>query len=331
MLIKQRRLPIAEVFRIFKIQRPYMPMPLWIYLEPTTKCNFNCITCSRKSLLNSRINKSLSFDNFKYIVHEIPSLKRVHLQGLGEPLLTKDIWKIAQYAKIKGIQLTTTINGSLINQKNVQRLLRAFSGIGISIDSVIEENYNKIRIGGNYKKLIDNIQLLLKTKKELNINTEIKLNFVLTHLNFPELEDYLKLCLDLQVNCSVVEVENWYIPSQKQYLMESEFIRDARKISQDSLALMRKYRGAFEKAGQQWSHGSPLKRKNRCLWPFTSCYISFDGYVTPCCIRQDPAVVNFGNIFRTPFKKIWNSKNYQIFRNTHLKNMPNLICDNCPD
>ncbi len=108
-LINQRRLPITELFRILKIKRPYMPIPLWIYLEPTTKCNFNCITCSRKSLLNTRINKSLSFDNFKFILKEIPTLKRIHLQGLGELLLTKDIWKIAQYAKIKGIKLTTTI------------------------------------------------------------------------------------------------------------------------------------------------------------------------------------------------------------------------------
>jgi len=76
---------------------------------------------------------------------------------------------------------------------------------------------------------------------------------------------------------------------------------------------------------------SSEKRKLKCRWPFDSCFITVDGFVTPCCIRANPEVFNFGNIFETPFKEIWNGEKYQKFRETMIKNLPNPICDNCPD
>ena len=330
-LIKRHKLPITEIYRFFKLKRPYMPPPLWIYLEPTTKCNFNCLTCSRKSLSPTHINKNLSLTEFKYIISNIPGLNKIHLQGLGEPLLNKDLWKITQYGRMKGIRFTTTLNGSLINQNNVDKLLKSFIGIGISLDSTNEENYNKIRRGGNFKRIMENIQLLLKRKKELNSNTVIGFNFVVTHLNFNELEDYLQLCEKMGMECSIVEVENWYIPTQKEYKQEFDFIKKSREYHEKIRSLILRYKIHLEKRGLNISYGMPFKRKHICLWPFTSCFVSCDGYITPCCIRQDPSIINFGNIFKTPFKKIWNSKKYQIFRNTMLKRLPNIICDNCPD
>jgi len=320
---------IAKLYRILKIVNSSIPLPLWIYLEPTTKCNLNCITCSRTSLAPSSLNKSLSFNDFKYIIHEIPRLKRIQLQGLGEPLLTKDIWKMAKYAKAKGIILTITINGSLINSKNVDKLLTYFRSIAISLDSIKEENYDKIRKGGNFRKLMKNIRLLLERNKQLNTKTIISSNWVATHLNFSELEEYLKFCLKYRLNSTVIDMENWYIPYQKQYREESEFIKESRTIRKKIVAIVSKYKKVFEENNIYLSYES--KGKKDCFFPFITCFISFDGYVTPCCIRQDPAVINFGNIFKMPFTKIWNSRKYKIFRNTMIRNLPNIVCDNCPD
>jgi radical SAM protein with 4Fe4S-binding SPASM domain len=210
-------------------------------------------------------------------------------------------------------------------------LLKYFSSIGISLDSIKEENYNKIRVGGNYRNLLENIRFLLERNKQLKTKTIISTNYVATHLNFSELEEYLKLCLNFQLNSNVVEVENWYFPYQRQYKEESEFIKESRKFHKKILALISKYKKIFEKNNLYLSYGITDKRKKTCLWPFTSCYISFDGYVTPCCVRQDPAVINFGNIFKMPFKTIWNSRKYKIFRNTMINNLPNVVCDNCPE
>ncbi len=328
---RERRLPTyLEIIKFLNIRAEEMPFPTHIQLESTTKCNLDCITCSRKSLSPSRLNKDLSLSKFKYIVNSIPTLKSFQLQGLGEPLLTKDIWKIAKYAKAKKIKLSTTINGILINEKNVDKLLDLFGEIRISLDSVNEENYNKIRVGGNYKRLIKNIQLLVNKRKQLNSKTKIVLTFVVTHLNYHELEDFLKLCIELGCNCGVVEVENWYVPGQKGYKKELEFIKKSRAFSSKIKNLVFKYKKEFKKAGLYLTYSSAEKRKAICRWPF-ECFITCDGYVTPCCIRQDPDVINFGNVFETPFGEIWNSEKYKMFRRTFIINSPNPICDECPD
>jgi len=324
-------LAITELCRILKITNLNMPLPLWVNLEPTTKCNFNCITCSRISLSPSRLNKSLSFNDFKHIIHEIPQIKRIHMQGLGEPLLNQDIWKMAKYANAKGIKLTTTINGSLINPQNVDNLLKYFSGIAISIDSVNEENFNKIRIGGNYRQLIANIRFLLERKNRLNAKTIIISNYVVTHLNFSELEDYLKFCLNFQLHSNIDEIKNLYCPYQRQYKEETEFIKESRKFHNKIVTIISKYKKVFEKNSLYLNYESIYKRKKICFFPFITCFISFDGFVAPCCMRQDPAAINFGNIFKTPFKKIWNSVKLKMFRNTLIRNLPNIVCDNCPD
>ncbi len=61
-------------------------------------------------------------------------------------------------------------------------------------------------------------------------------------------------------------------------------------------------RSKFEVKGLSVEHKSIIKRKKTYHWPFTSCFLTCDGYVTPCCIRQDPSVFNFGNIFKMPFE-----------------------------
>jgi len=68
------------------IKKEKMPLPTFIQLEPTTKCNYKCIMCSRSSLSPSRLNRDMSLSEFKFIIDQIPSLKSVHLQGLGEPI-----------------------------------------------------------------------------------------------------------------------------------------------------------------------------------------------------------------------------------------------------
>lgn len=56
-----------------------------------------------------------------------------------------------------------------------------------------------------------------------------------------------------------------------------------------------------------------------------------DGCVTPCCIRADPDVINFGNVFEMPFEDVWNGKTIRKFRRDQVLNLFNPVCDSCPD
>ena len=68
-----------------------------------------------------------------------------------------------------------------------------------------------------------------------------------------------------------------------------------------------------------------------CKWPWKACYITVEGYITPCCIHgTNPKVINFGNIFEQGFENIWNCPEYMEFRRRLKSENPPEICIDCP-
>ncbi len=69
-----------------------------------------------------------------------------------------------------------------------------------------------------------------------------------------------------------------------------------------------------------------------CMWPWTSAYITVDGFVTPCCIHgTDPRKFNFGNLKEKSFLEIWNSPAYRNFRVKLKSPVPDKFCNGCPE
>jgi len=62
-----------------------------------------------------------------------------------------------------------------------------------------------------------------------------------------------------------------------------------------------------------------------CMWPWSSTYITVDGWVTPCCNIYDPRTLNFGNIFEKDFAAIWGSEEFKEFR-CQIKKGETKIC-----
>ena len=67
-------------------------------------------------------------------------------------------------------------------------------------------------------------------------------------------------------------------------------------------------------------------RTERCLKPFTSMYIDYNGSVMICCnLRSDIKqhdIGYMGNAFETPIKQIWNGDRYLSWRKHHQFNGP---------
>jgi len=326
---REKRLPtIQEIIRGLNLKMEKMPLPTFIQIEPTTKCNFNCIMCTRKTLNQKRLNKDLTLEEFKEILRQIPTVRKIKLQGLGEPLMNPYLHEIVAYGRELGISFTTTVNGSLLSGRNLEMILQFFDEVVISLDTTDRERYSMIRGHKMYDDIIKNIKECVKRKRETMRRINIGINSVISHLNYDEIPKLVELSKSLGVDyISIVEVENWKIPTEKGYVYEASFINKAREVKQK----IHEYVEMCRKEGFTIYFSSSEKRKLKCRWPFDSCFITVDGYVTPCCIRMDPEAINFGNIFEKPFKKIWNSEKYRMFRRSMIRNLPNPCCDNCPD
>ena len=68
--------------------------PKYAQIEPTNRCNQKCIFCPRNEEKYDSPIGDMSFENYKKIVDQIPGLTDIQINGLGEPLLNPDIYKI---------------------------------------------------------------------------------------------------------------------------------------------------------------------------------------------------------------------------------------------
>ena len=304
-----------------------MFLPRHIQIEPTTNCNCNCIICIRKTLDPRLLKKDLSLGKFKRIISQIPSLKAVQLQGIGEPLLCKDLEAILEFGVSKNIVFTTNSNATILDDYNISLILRHLSVFCISFDSVIKENFEKIRVGADFDKVLHNIKMLAEKKKETGSKTRIVLYFVVTHLNYNELPLYFDLCEALGAEAEVRECMNWLwaTPEHSDYFKVMDFIRNCGLVRDDIKKIIKNRPNKIEVRFYQ----NEKAKLAKCYWPFSSTYITAEGFVTPCCMISDPQVFDFGNIFEKPFQYIWNSKEYKYFRKTHILNLRRPLCERC--
>lgn len=309
-----------------RVERP--PLPRHIQLELTTSCNFNCVTCSRKGFNPSRLNRNMTLEELKTILKGLPDIKMIQLQGEGEPFLNPHLPQLLEYCKSRGIKVSTTTNGSLI-EKHID-LLKYFYRIYFSIDSADPETFEKIRLGGSFQKTANNIKLAVEERNKNKYKQEIMINSVISHLNFEEIPRLVELAISVGLDeTAFVEVENWEVPGEKGYAAEREFIMKAREKSKEMEAVIKSTREKYPNINIIYTSSGKIKKK--CVMPFSWSYITVDGFVTPCCHRVNPEVINFGNVYETPFREIWNSEKFVTFRKSMIKDLPNPICDECPD
>ncbi|MGI0407028.1 radical SAM protein [Helicobacter himalayensis] len=146
--------------------------PLQIDFELNATCNLKCPMCPLSVEVNSE-KKSLlfPFELFCKIIDDGVSkgLRAIKLNYLNEPLLRKDLEEFIKYAKKKGVlDIYFSTNGLLLDSFRAKSLIEAgLDRIQVSIDAFSKEVYDKVRPGGNYKKVVENVLNLVKLKREM--------------------------------------------------------------------------------------------------------------------------------------------------------------------
>jgi len=102
---------------VFKTEDGYQIVPLLpnvkrIYIEVTTKCNFDCITCIRSSWKDELIHMDWpTFENILESLKGLPDLQSVHFGGFGEPMMHPRIFDMLKAVKSLGLRVEMITNG----------------------------------------------------------------------------------------------------------------------------------------------------------------------------------------------------------------------------
>ncbi len=299
--------------------------PVIAQIEPTSECNLDCEMCIRKEI-GVPIG-TMSFENFKIILDKLDSLFKIHLSGQGEPFLNPEIFKMIEYANKRGIIVYFTTNGTCLTKNVIDKICDVEIGeIGISIDSTNKEKYEKIRKGAKFEKVLENIKNLALELKKRNRKTIVSIASIILKDNIEELSEFVILAKKLgvkKIGFQTMQEKSDYIEKydSKIKLQAVSSLNERLKENINQAKKIAKKEGITLIFDEEKSPG--------CIWPWRSIYITWNGYVTPCCKILDYREPYFGNILKDDFCKIWNGKKYQTYRKLLRERKAPVLCEGC--
>jgi len=148
-----------------------------LIIEPTNTCNLRCTFCFVTDGM-TRDGGFMDFNIFKKIIDDCTDLEHLCMHNWGEPLLHKDIFRMIEYAKNKGVNyVVMNTNGTLLTDKMINRIVNSkLDIIRFSIDGSAE-TFKRVR-GVKLENIEKNIKKLkiIKEKKK----PELKMGVVFT-------------------------------------------------------------------------------------------------------------------------------------------------------
>ena len=135
--------PDFQKMKVAKNARDRRPIVVW---NLTRTCNLNCVHCYTDSACE-KYPGELSTDECKAVLDDLAAFKvpAVLFSG-GEPLVRKDIFELAAYARSLGLHVVLSTNGTLLLKETAQKLKNLeFSYVGISLDSADSEIHDHFR------------------------------------------------------------------------------------------------------------------------------------------------------------------------------------------
>jgi uncharacterized Fe-S cluster-containing radical SAM superfamily protein len=176
---------LMEEFLAGKTQLTSFPPSLEVHWS--NRCNYSCIMCAGARA--RKVKKGYQY-NAEELKHLYPYVDHLLILG-GEPLISKSCIQFIENFTTQlyphgHISLFT--NGTFLDRKMLNRFTNTqFKAIIFSVDAVTRETYEKIRIGGDFERVVRNMKSLADFCKSRNWNIHMQMNFVAMTLNFREL------------------------------------------------------------------------------------------------------------------------------------------------
>lgn len=172
-------------------------------------CNFRCPSCRTELINNNKhhvirpINDRISAKIKELVIDQI-EYQPVEIRWAGgEPFISEVYVDLMDYciASGKNIKHIIQTNGSYLIAKSdlLERLLPHTKELRISFDAASADTYSKIRVGGVWEHLLENVRHVQAQIARLGAKTVVSVDFVVQKDNYREIPMLRKLCRDMGI------------------------------------------------------------------------------------------------------------------------------------
>ena len=321
-----------------------------VYIEPTNRCNLQCVTCIRNSWDEPLGEMTpVAFARIIDGLRHLPSPPNILFGGLGEPLSHPNIVEMVREAKAIGSFVELITNGMLLDKSMSLQLVDAgLDVLWVSLDGATPESYKDVRLGAALPKILDNLADFRHSRwtRHYGVSLDIfhkpqlGIVFVAMKRNIADLPAVFRLASRSgALNFMVTNVLP-YTPDMQDEILYSRSLNDAAyttspwfgsmdfpKIDINPATREAFYHAMRSDHSMSIAGGSLGERNNRC--PFIekgALAIRWDGEVSPCLAllhnhktylyRYERSLKRYtvGNVLEQSIEEIWNKPEYLTFR-----------------
>jgi MoaA/NifB/PqqE/SkfB family radical SAM enzyme len=316
--------------------------PVEAYFEVANRCNSKCATCPL-TFSPQEAARQLSLDDFKLLVSQLPDLRRAVLQGIGEPLLNRDLAPMIAHLTQLGVYVVFNTNAALLTRRRQVELIESgLDELRVSLDSSTPETYVKVRGIPAFERVVANLGEMVCTRRSLG-TWKPRIAIWMTGLrdNLHELPDVIDLAARLGVDEVYLQRMVYWgegLATSEQSIypagvagVEDVIAEAERRAERQGVG----FRGADARPPRQ----SLLERTpehepwRACSRPLRLAYVTAQGTALPCCIAPFTdapfASIRLGNYLKDGVASVWTGAAYENFRQQLYSSDPPAACRNC--
>lgn len=281
--------------------------PSMVMIDLTEVCNLACIHCTHPVFKNSESygKRMLDKELNKKMVLEVKShgksiTKYIRYTSNGEPLVHPKSYEMINDAVANsGTKVTLTTNGTLLNEKKMNKLLdTGLHMIDISLDAFYKETYSKVRVGGDLEVTKKNVLKIIEMSKKKS-KCKIIVSFVEQKENSNEINEFKKF---------------W------------------NQAGADDVIIRKLHTNSGSNEHNKEENKSLFNDRFPCLYPWERVILNPRGYLSFCPTDWfgKSEIEHYSKI---TIKELWSNAFYKNLRDQHLKCSfeGNEFCKNCPD
>ena len=94
-----------------------------VFWETTAGCNLACLHCRRLEVSKELTKSDLDHGKAMKVIQQISKVGNpILVFSAGEPLMRPDLFELASFARVNGLEAALATNGTLINDQVAQKI-----------------------------------------------------------------------------------------------------------------------------------------------------------------------------------------------------------------
>ncbi|MEO0651127.1 MAG: radical SAM protein, partial [Planctomycetota bacterium] len=313
----------------------FRALPEIVTLNSTEICNLACVMCQRsvsqgKYRLEDRVVEFVAEQLF-------PTARKVVLTTAGGEPLGVGFDLILELARRHETRLDVTSNGQLLRAGVASRLLPVLDHLNVSVDSVDAETYERIRVGGSFERLEDNLAQFARLRAEGGHDVLLSLSAVVMASTLPHLDSLVRFAAGVGAQGVLFQ--------RLQHTVKSTPDEDpTRHFTPEAIeGYLQAAEDAARECGINIFQGElgrppvfvrpirpkrpePLDGAGVCSFLTQTFSVMYTGEVYPCCKPTDHLL---GDVRFDDPVSIWNGPALQELRRAHYARTGTVFCRGC--